>query len=264
MSLACNIQCTTADDLLRGLVDTSVDLIITDPPYGIGDGDRTAQYTFSEVMKAKNWQNFRAAWDVIPDYYAFTLDWMREAQRVLATRGNLLVFGTFIHNLHHIRRAVDELGMWCVQALHWCKSNPYPNMAGTQFTASTESVLVIRGSKKQSSYYDKTVAERYPLIGVTGEPLKNLRDYFVLPAETWVGATWKHPSRKPISLLQILIDAYTPKETSVLIVDPFAGSGSTGVAAWRVPGLHGSMFLGDSNMEYVDMMRQRMLQEMVA
>lgn len=135
-------------------------------------------------------------------------------------------------------------------------------MAGTQFSSATECVLWIRKTKKKKSYYDKTVAARYPLLGVDGKPLKNLRDYFLYPAETWVGNTWEHPSRKPIKLTSLLLDAMTPKGVDVRIADPFAGSGTTGVAAQAVPGLRGEVWLGDNDPGYVkDILARRLFPE---
>lgn len=237
----------------------------------------------------------------VPDYLKFTLDWLEPARDALEDTGNILIWGTLAHNLHHVRYAVDMLGLWTVQSMYWTKTNPFPNLAGTNFTSSTEVVLWVRKSRRKKSYYDKTVAERYNFVtyrhacgkcgseawALLGTPLfcgnhtdkngeteprqmkptgdgkriKNLRDYFLLPAETWVGNDWNHPSRKPIALTKLLIDALTPKGRPVTIVDAFAGSGTTGVSAMQVPGLTGEVLLSDNNADYVkNLLAKRMFQ----
>jgi site-specific DNA-methyltransferase (adenine-specific) len=252
---------SSAADLLSGF-SNEINTINADPPYNTGRTKSVVpEYTQSEAMASKGWQNFKADWDCIEDYLSFSLEWMEAARDALKVDGNLLIWGTLVHNLHHVRYAVDRLGMWAVQCLYWNRTNPFPNLAGKMFTSSTECVLWIRKSQKKKSYYDKTVANRYPLVGSDGFPLKNLRDYFVYPSETWVGSKWKHPSRKPISVTKIVLDAMTPKYEDVKIVDPFAGSGTTGVAAREIPGLQGEVWLGDLDRGYVKEILSRRLFE---
>jgi DNA modification methylase len=249
-----SISLIKAHELLGQQRPKSVDLIVADPPYGTGlTGSKVPDYTLSKAMAAKNWENFKAAWDVIPEYRKFTVEWMAAALEALSDKGTLLVWGTLQHNIHHIRQAVDDLGAWTVQGLYWTKTNNMPNLSGTQFSCATEILCVIRRKKKKGNYYDKTVAARYPLPGKDGQPLKNLRDYFLYPAETWVGADWEHPSRKPVKLTSLLIDAYARKGTAepITIIDPFAGSGTTGVSAQEVPGLHANVLLGDADRGYM-------------
>lgn len=104
-----------AGDFLSRFRSKSVQTINADPPYNTGRKKSVVpQYTMSKAMAAKNWDNFKATWDDITDYLQFSLDWMEPARDALADDGNLLVWGTLVHNLHHVRYAVDMLGMWAI------------------------------------------------------------------------------------------------------------------------------------------------------
>ena len=281
MSVCVHIAASTVLPALRLHAENSVQCLLTDPPYNTGlQTNRVPRYTKPSLQKG--WANFHADWDVLVDHYAFSQAWLCEAQRIMHPTGNLIVFGTLTHNLADIKHIAHEIGLWHVQTLHWMRTNPFPDLSGQRFTPATETALWFRKSRTQRSYFDKTVAERHPWMlyrfqcrschtsvygayttQVTcrcgkvlrmmgdGKALTNLRDFFFYPAETWVGSRWKHPSRKPIALTTLFLDAFTPKGSHVTIVDPFAGSGTTGVAAQRVIGLTGDVYLSDAHQPYV-------------
>lgn len=67
-----------------------------------------------------------------------------------------------------------------------------------------------------------------------------------------------HPTQKPVSLFEYLIRTYVPENGTVL--DPFMGSGTTALAAWRT----GRRWIGaEKNVDYVAMYERRLLAEMM-
>lgn len=109
------------------------------------------------------------------------------------------------------------------------------------------------GTQKEFGKEDANPKGRYPsnLIGTT---LPEHQKYFYAPRVTRKerGEYNNHPTPKPVALMQYLIKIYTPEGGTVL--DPFCGSGSTGIAAM----LEGRKFLGiDLDKDYVDIAQRR-------
>lgn len=87
-----------------------------------------------------------------------------------------------------------------------------------------------KGSSSEYGTVDANPAGRYP-SNIIGEVDSNHQKYFYAPRATRKekGDDNDHPTVKPISLMEYLIKVYSPENTTIL--DPFCGSGTTGVAA---------------------------------
>ena len=109
------------------------------------------------------------------------------------------------------------------------------------------------GTQEEFGTVDANPAGRYP-SNIIGEVLPEHQKYFYAPRATRKekGSDNDHPTVKPINLMAYLIKVYSPKETTVL--DPFCGSGSTGVAALQ----ENRKFVGiDLSSHYVDISTKR-------
>ena len=86
------------------------------------------------------------------------------------------------------------------------------------------------GTQKEFGTVDANPAGRYP-SNIIGEVQSEHQKYFYAPRATRKekGEDNDHPTVKPVSLMEYLIRIYSPVNSTVL--DPFCGSGSTGVAA---------------------------------
>jgi len=86
------------------------------------------------------------------------------------------------------------------------------------------------GTQKEFGKENANPAGRYP-SNIIGEVQENHQKYFYAPRVTRKerGEYNDHPTPKPISLMSYLIRVYCPEGKTVL--DPFNGSGSTGIAA---------------------------------
>ncbi len=140
----------------------------------------------------------------------------RECVRVLKDEGTLWVSGT-LHNHPSIGMALKELGLWIINDLIWYKPNATPLLQTKRLAPATELIWI--ASKTKRYYFNYGMAKR-----INGG--KQMRNLWVLPAEKH---RTDHPAEKPEWLLtRILLIASRERDT---VLDPFMGSGTTGVAA---------------------------------
>lgn len=208
-------------DLLASLPGDSVDCIWTDPPYFLSNGGSTCH-------AGKRVAVHKGAWDqsqgVAADH-AFNRAWLAECRRVLKPSGTIWVSGTH-HVYLSVGMALMELGYRLLNDIVWEKPNPPPNLGCRCFTHATEMILwaskASKGSKDRYTFnYADMKAEN------DGRQMKNVWR-FTAPGghEKSHG---KHPTQKPLALLERCLLAST--KPGDLVVDPFSGSASTGVAA---------------------------------
>jgi site-specific DNA-methyltransferase (adenine-specific) len=124
------------------------------------------------------------------------------------------------------------LGYKILNVITWAKTNPPLNISCRYFTYSTEFVIWARKKEKVAHYYN------YELMKHINDD-KQMTDVWRLPAiAPWEKSCGKHPTQKPLGLLSRIILAST--KPGEWILDPFAGSSTTGIAA----NLLGRRFLG--------------------
>ena len=145
--------------------------------------------------------------------------------------GTIWISGTY-HNIFSVANALQQLGFRILNVITWAKTNPPPNISCRFFTYSTEFVIWARKCKTKPHYYN------YELMKFINGG-KQMTDVWQLPAiARWEKSCGKHPTQKPLSLLVRIILASTKPNSWIL--DPFAGSSTTGIAA----SLTGRRFLG--------------------
>ena len=109
------------------------------------------------------------------------------------------------------------------------------------------------GTQKEFGTVDANPNGRYP-SNIIGEVQSEHQKYFYAPRATRKekGANNDHPTVKPISLMEYLIRVYSPVNS--MLLDPFCGSGTTGVAAIQ----QNREFVGiDLSEHYCDIARER-------
>lgn len=228
-------------ETLRGF-DFEFDMAFADPPYFLSNGGISVQAGKCVCVDKGNWDKPRGR----EEEAAFTRAWLGAVRDKLAPHGTVWVSGTF-HNIFAVAEALEDLGFRLLNAVVWEKSNPPPNLSCRYFTHSAEIVLWARKSEKVPHRYNYEA-----MRAIAGG--KQMRDVWKLPAiAPWekVGGV-KHPTQKPLSLLARIILACTRPGDWVL--DPFCGSGTTGVAA----ALFGRRFLGiDLEADFLRLARNR-------
>lgn len=233
------------------LQSESIDTIFADPPYNTKNKiDKTVTYDQNADFASKNWTNFKADWDDINDYYEWSFTWLAQAKRILKPNGSIWICGSF-HNIPDVARALKALEFYTIQWVSWCIPNAFPHLAGIKMGNSNQTIIWARPYKGVTQFYDLEAARRY-------NNGKNLRDFWLINNDTSAGRFWKHPSKKPFDLVYRALDVSTPKHASATVLDPFAGSGTTGSAA-RHLGLDCILFERES--AYIPMIKDRVTNE---
>ena len=173
------------------------------------------------------------------------MEWLSLCREKLKDNGTIWISGTY-HNIFSVANCLTKLGYKILNVITWAKTNPPPNISCRYFTYSTEFIIWARKMAKVPHYYN------YDLMKMINDG-KQMTDVWRLPAiAPWEKSCGKHPTQKPIGLLARIIMAST--KPGAWILDPFAGSSTTGIAA----NLLGRRYLGiELQQEYVEMGMKR-------
>lgn len=230
-------------EVLERLPERSVDVVFADPPYFLSNGGTTCQAGKRVSVDKGKWDRSRGA----EDNHDFNRRWLAACQRVLTDDGTIWVSGT-AHVIFSVGYAMQQLGFKLLNDVIWEKPNPPPNLSCRYFTHSTELILWAAKSRKSKHYFDyPTMKERNG-----GKQMKNVWR-FCAPSkgEKQQG---KHPTQKPLGLLEQLLRASCKPGGTAL--DPFNGSGTTGVAAAKL----GLSYVGiELDPEYLALSKRRLI-----
>lgn len=215
-------------DVLNTLPDNSVDLIFADPPYNLSnDGFSCHAGKRVSVNKGK--------WDKSNGFekdYEFHFNWIQACHRVLKENGSLWVSGTY-HSIYLCGFALQSQGWHLLNEICWYKPNAAPNLACRMFAASHETLLWARKTKKAKHKFNYDLMKKSEWKGdFIKKTDRQMRSVWAINTPSKGEKEYgKHPAQKPESLLKRIILACTNEHDIVL--DPFCGSATTGVAALR-------------------------------
>lgn len=205
-------------EILNQARENSVDMIFADPPYFLSNGGITCHAGKMVSVNKGKWDKSKG----VEENHKFILEWLNACQKVLKPDGTIWVSGT-THIIYSIGFAMQELGYKILNDIIWYKRNAPPNLSCRYFTHSTEIVLWAAKNDKSKHYFD------YPLMKKTNKG-KQMRNVWEISApQSEEKKFGKHPTQKPVEILKRIILAST-KEND-LVLDPFCGSSTTGVAA---------------------------------
>ena len=245
-------------DVLPTLPECSVDMIFADPPYNLSNGGITCHAGRMVSVNKGEWDKSNG----IDQDHEFAIDWLTACRRVLKDDGTIWVSGT-MHKIYSIGFTLQQLGYRLLNDISWFKPNASPNLSCRYFTHSHETLIWAAKSEKSKHKFDyqlmkqisggKQMRSLWTDIDVEDEP-QDIWSITTPPkAEKKFG---KHPTQKPLALIdRIILASTTPND---MILDPFTGSSTTGVAAIR----HGRRFIGiDTNTEYLELSIRRIEEE---
>lgn len=231
-------------EALERLPPRSVDLVFADPPYHLSNGGTTCQ-------SGRRVRVDKGAWDAsrgVAEDHAFHRAWLAACRRVLKPSGTIWVSGTQ-HVIFSVGYAVQALGFHLLNTVTWYKPNAAPNLACRMFTHSTEILLWASPMRSRPLAHRFDYREMKARNG--GKQMRDLWEIAERPEPGGGQVIWslpapgprekahgRHPTQKPLALLErVLAASAAPGD---LVLDPFAGSGTTGVAALAA----GCRFLG--------------------
>ncbi|MFO8012773.1 MAG: DNA methyltransferase [Phycisphaerae bacterium] len=214
-------------DLLPRIPDESVDVVFADPPYFLSNDGITCHAGRMVSVNKGRWDKSQGP---LQDH-EFCLQWLAECRRIVKPTGSVWVSGT-MHVIHSVGFAMQRLGYKLLNDITWVKPNPPPNLSCRYFTHATETVLWARKSEKARHTFNYHLMKA--LNG--GKQMKSVWEIGAPPKDEKVFG--KHPTQKPVALLERIIAASS--DENQLILDPFSGSGTTGIAAAKA----GRLFVG--------------------
>ncbi|MFZ2725456.1 MAG: site-specific DNA-methyltransferase [Methylococcaceae bacterium] len=216
------------EDYLTGITkiaDNSIDLIIADPPYGLGK-----DYGNDSDKKNNN------------ELQAWTEQWLLLSLPKLKPTGSLYIFTTWQHAPEIFSFLKQHLLM--INEIIWDRR--VPSMGGTIRKYSSVHDNIGFFVKNKHDYYFDLDAIRIPYDAKT----KKARSRALFVGEKWLELGYNpkdiwsisrlhrihaerenHPTQKPLALIERMIKASCPENG--LVLDPFAGSGTTLEAAYR-------------------------------
>ena len=221
--------------------DFKFDMIFADPPYFLSNGGISVQSGKVVCVDKGNWDKAPSA-EFIDE---FNRKWLAVCKEKLKDNGTIWISGTH-HNIFSVADQLSELGFKILNVVTWNKTDPPDNVSHRVFKHSAEYIIWAKKSKRAQHRYN------YELMRQLNDG-KQMTDVWRMPAVAkWEKSCGKHPTQKPLSLLVRIIMASTKEGDWVL--DPFNGSGTTGVAA----SLLDRKFLGiDMEKAYLELASKR-------
>jgi DNA modification methylase len=198
---------------IKAIPDKSIDLVLTDPPYNLGlfmeNRDTNLGALRNNHFTAANWDHIEQnEWETHID------EFFEQSRRILKKRGALVIFMAII-KVETIIKIAQRHGFYYKTTGIWHKKNPMPRNMNLHFINSTESWIYFINEGKTGKFNNAG---------------KAIHDFF---ESSTIGSSEKkygnHPTQKPQLLMEHFIELLTDEGDSVL--DPFMGSGSTGIAA---------------------------------
>ncbi len=236
-------------DFLATLPEDSVDMVFADPPYLLSNGGFSVHAGRRVSVNKGEWDKSNG----LKKDFEFHLEWIKAVKRVLKPQGTIWISGTY-HSIYQCGFALQVAGYHILNDISWFKPNASPNLSCRFFTASHETLLWARKDKKAKHIFNYDVMKNgaWPEDALK-KPGLQMRSVWSMgtpkPIEKKFG---KHPTQKPEDLLKRIVLASTNKGD--LIVDPFTGSSTTGIASY----LLGRRFIGiDTESAYLDVSIKR-------
>jgi len=207
--------------LMKNFPNNSFDMVFADPPYFLSNDGITCKAGEMVSVNKGTWDKANS----INEIHSFNCEWLSLCKDKLKDNGTIFISGTY-HNIYSIGFALQSLGFKILNDISWFKVNPPPNLSCRFFTHSTEQIIWAKKSSKAKHKFN------YALMKQMGDPnpgKQMLSLWRITPPKKEEKKFGKHPTQKPLKLMERIVLASTDEND--LILDPFLGSGTTGVAS---------------------------------
>ena len=212
------LYCGDSIKILKKLQEKSIDVIFADPPYFLSNDGITCSNGKMVSVNKGEWDKSKG----FNEDVKFHKKWIKECDKVLKDDGSIWISGTY-HCIHQITYILLSMGYYIINEVAWFKPNAAPNLGCRCLTASHETLIWAKKNKKARHTFNYDIAKE-----INGG--KQMRSVWEI-ATTPKGEKLKgiHPTQKPLKLMERIIRIST--NPGDIILDPFCGSSSTGVAA---------------------------------
>ena len=208
-------------------ISNQFDMIFADPPYFLSNGGKKIQGRRMVSVNKGEWDKKKSSDDIDK----FNQEWINQCKPLLKDNGTIWVCGTY-HNIFSVEKCLKNAGFKIINIITWQKSDPTPTWGNLHFNFSSEYIIWAKKTPMANHYFNYELMKQ-----LNGGKL--MPDVWRLPTVgLWEKTCGKHPTQKPLRLLYRIILAST--KVGEIILDPFAGSSTTGIAA----NLLGRKFIG--------------------
>jgi site-specific DNA-methyltransferase (adenine-specific) len=251
MSIESSISLINGDaiTILSGMETASFDFVFADPPYFLSNDGFTVKSGKAVSVNKGGWDKSQG----FDSEMAFHESWIKECLRVLKPHGTIAISGTY-HSIYKCGYLLQKLDCRIINDITWFKPNGAPALAGRNFTASHETILWASKGSKVKHVFNYSQSRDWDvsndLIYRRGKQMRSVWSIPTTPKRE--KAFGNHPTQKPLELMKRLIALCT--QVGDLVLDPFCGSGTTGVACAQL----GRSFVGvDLDQSYLDLATKR-------
>jgi len=222
------IICGDCLEVMKDIPDKSIDLILTSPPFNLGDTHHTGNIRhkpYNDNLPEKEYQNWQ-------------IQVLKELFRIVNSGGSLLY--------HHKNRIKNGI-----------QTTPYEWILKTDWTVKQELIWFNRSQNFDKIRFYPMTERIYWLAKSSETRLVNIINHHDLFKWKTEGISKEHTRAFPIEMAEDLIGCF-PKANTIL--DPFLGSGTAAVAAKRLK----RNFIGiEISEEYCEIAKQRLRQELL-
>jgi len=228
------VICGDCLEIMKGIPDKSIDLVLTDPPYNL----RWKQSIELHGRKALYGHKIETEkWDVMDKILYQKL--FKEFDRIVKDNGSILMFTRSEYISWALESALGN-NFDNKATIIWHKTNPVPQVRKKNYLSSIETIFWAarwNDHKCNFTFNFKNQKEMHNFIEM---PLCGGKERTI------------HPTQKPIKLIEHLLQIHSNKND--LVLDPFLGSGTTAVACKEL----GRRYIGiEINPKYCDIARNR-------
>ena len=198
------VQFTECIEGMKSLPKSSIDLIVADPPFGIGFDGKSGVYNRDDTLVIPGYREAQGS------YAEFTKDWIAQLPRIMKKDASAYIFSGWT-NLDAILNGASEAGLTTLNHLIW--HYPFGVYTKKKFVTSHYHVVLLVNNVK--SYYFNKI-ENYP------------EDVWIVKRKYRAGKE-KNSTKLPLEVVSKCID-FSSRPGDV-VLDPFMGNGTTAVAA---------------------------------
>ena len=221
-----NLNNRDSIEFMKELDNNIIDAIITDPPYNISR-DNNFKTMNRNGIDFGDWdKNFNLT------------NWIKIAQPLLKKGGNIIIFNDW-KNMSYIVEELEKNNFDIKDLIRWKKTNAMPRNRDRRFITDYE--VAVWAVKKGGKWTFNRLSDTYEIPEIVGG---------ITPKSEKINGG--HPTQKPIYVMKWIIERLTNENDIVL--DPFMGSGTTGVACKEL----NRKFIGlELDKNYFNMAQQR-------
>ena len=201
-------------------------MIFADPPYFLSNGGMSVHAGRRVKVDKGSWDKSQG----MDKDYQFTEAWIKKCRSLLTPDGTIWISGT-LHNIYSVGFILQKLGFVLLNDISWFKPNAPPHLACRYFAHAHETLLWAKKSKAAKHTFNYEYMKNWnssnDLLKKDNRQMRSVWCISLTPQkEKKFG---RHPTQKPEALLERVVLSSTDENSGVL--DPFCGSGTTGVAA---------------------------------